>query len=367
MKKLFLIFSFLTILSCSTVPRNFHVYIDREKDTLYVTRNNETVFKTKTSYWKINGDYITELIASENDIKVYLYDYTKDELSEYPFDSGFDLEAPLISSLHQRFFIDRYFSLLPSSKILFFHFNFTLSPGIYSIDLRKEGSTANLIYRTDEKIDFLDVTEEYLCFRSFFDSLWIKSFKNDSLYGMCLSKSCADPTASGHYPMSLLFIDSNKLLIMMSDGSLYVLNLDNLTKSNLDNLTKSNFNNSMHLVTYRGNSFSDRKLYYYMWEIGAEVDVVEKISFHSFDLDSYEIDSNIFEILKPKDYYSIYVDFYSIDKNDKLHIYIKKIKPSSDKRYEYDEWFDYIIYDLDTRKVVSKKENLEKIERYLVK
>jgi len=363
MKKFFLIFSFLTILSCSTFRKDYHIYIDREKYQVYVMRNDETVFETKTKYWDIKGDYITEVLTSGNEINICLYDCIKNEITEYPFDATIDLKGNVIYRLHQRAFINHQFSLLPDSKTLFFSFAYEKKPGIYSLDLKTEGSLINLIYPTHEDIRFIDVSEEYLCFISYFDSLWVKSLRNDSLYGNCLSNTCeaiatgSSSSLSNTNPTGFLLIRPNKLLVELSNENFYILDLKDLAKMD--------FKSSLNL-SYRGNCFSDGKLYYFTEQLGKKRSVVNKISFNSLDLDSYEIDSNIYEISKPRDYYSIYVNFYSIDKENRLHLYLSKTKISADKHKEY-EWFDYIIYDLKKRKIISKEENLNKIERYLLK
>jgi len=364
MNKFFLITFLLIVTSCSAYDENYNIFIDRESRKLSVVRDNKTVFETQTSYWNINRDYITEVIISENEIKTYLYDCIKNKLTEYPFDHEIKLKGNVLGRLHKRDFIDYNFDLLLGKKTLFFYFAYGPKPGIYSMNLEEKGNSINLVYETREDIRFLEVSDEYLCFISYFDSLWVKSFKNDSLYGMCLSDLCeamakglAFPASNTH-PTGFLLIDPNKLLVGLSNETFYILNLNDLTKKD--------FKSSIH-PSYDGNCFSERKLYYYTEELGEEVGVVNKISINSLDLDSYEIDSNIFEISKPEDYYSIYVYFYSIDRENKLHLYLSKTKRSLDEIKEFDEWFDYIIYDLKERKVVSKKENLDKIERYLLR
>jgi hypothetical protein len=236
------------------------------------------------------------------------------------------------------------------------------------MSLEKKGNPINLVYPTQEAISFLKVSDEYLCFMNISGRLWVKSFKRDSLYDICLSSFCK-ALAKGSMsdlstgtdiesPQGYVLIESDKLLVQLSKDRFYLLNLDNLTRE---------YFKSPIMLPIKGIYRSNKKIYSYKEELGKEWNIVNRISFNSLDLDSYEIDSNIFEIKKPEDYNTMYVDFYSIDKDDRLNLYISKIKPSLDREGEYDELFDYIVYDLKTRKIISKKENLKKIERYLVR
>lgn len=369
MNRLFLSVFFIAVFCCCASYREYQIYMDGESNRLCVVRDNKTVFETETRYWSINVNYITEVLTSENEIKVYLYDCIKNELIEYPFDSKIKLKDNVLYALHQRPFINSFFDFLPGDKTLFFYFAYKPRPGIYSMNLEKKGNPVNLIYATKENISFLKVSDEYLCFISPFDSLWVKSSGHDSLYGKCLSKHCEVRAKSSNLddllavadsaiPWGYRLIESDKLLVRLREDLCYFLSLDNLTKK----YVKSSIN-----LAYKGNYLLDKQLYFYTVESGEKFDLFNKVTFNSLDLDSYEIDSNIFEISKPKDYYGIYVDDYSIDKNHKLHLYICKIKSNLDRKKEYNKSFDYIIFDLEEQKVISKKENLEKIDRYLIR
>jgi len=369
MNKILLSAFLIAVFSCCISSQKYHIYRDAESGKLYVIRNDKTVFKTKSRYWSVDKNYITEVLTNENEIKVYLYDCIKNELTEYPFDTTINLKGNNIYRLHQRPFINSSFDFSSSDKTLFFYFAYKPRPGIYSMNLEEECNSINLVYPTQEAISFLKVSDQYLCFISPFDSLWVKSFGNDSLYGKCLSVHCEVKARSNNLddllavadsaiPWGYRLIESNRLLVRLEENLCYFLSLDNLTEK----YVKSDIN-----LAYKGNYVLDNKLYFYTVESGEKFYLYNKIAFNSLDLNLFKIDSNVFEVSKPEDYFGIYVDEYSVDKEYKIHIYITKMKPSLNQGDEYDKWYDYIVYDLKKRKVISKEEDLEKIDRYLVR
>ena len=246
--------------------------------------------------------------------------------------------------LHQNQNLVPSFTYCPRDEKIYLFINDKVKPGIYEYSFIHDDSLS-LFINYNDLITSISSSENYLVFQTITDTFGILNKQsheiikqeNRSLTNFCI-------------------IDHDEVLLSFEDKT-EILNLKSSEKKKYSDIVN---------IPIQNNNIYDNKFFYYSLIPDVKRNVFSDVHINFIDIKTSKIIKNVINVKKDEKVDAIDLRYFSIDRNNELHLYTINYQKLENSNEEYREFYNHYIYDLSTYDLISSELNIEKLDKMIL-